>query len=71
MAVGFQDGLGDIAEEVIVAVAVRHVGEFRRDRFDERLLLIRHPEPHGSAQGFGPPLGLGDQASDLVRGGRE
>ena len=71
MAVGLQDGLGQIAEEVVVAVAVRHVGEFRRDPRDERLLLIRHPEPHRRAQGFGPLLGLRDQASDLVLGGRE
>jgi site-specific DNA recombinase len=56
---------------VVVAVAVRHLGEFRRDRLDERLLLIRHPEPHGPAQGFGPDFGLLDQATDLVLGGRE
>jgi hypothetical protein len=66
MAVGFQDGLGHIAEEVVVTVAVRHVGEFRRDPFDERILLIRHPKPHGRGQGFSPLFGLLDQASDLV-----
>jgi hypothetical protein len=71
MAVGLQDGLGQVAEEVVVAIAVRHVGEFRRDGFDERLLLIGHPEPHGRSQGFGPLLGLGDQASDLVLRRRE
>ena len=71
MAVGLQDGLGQVAEEVVVAVAVRHVGEFRRDPRDERVLLVRHPEPHRLAQGLGPLLGLGDQASDLVRGGGE
>ena len=61
MAVGLQDGLGQIAEEVVVAVAVRHVGEFRRDPLDERILLIRHPKPHRHAQGFGPLPGLGDR----------
>ena len=66
MAVGLQDRLGQIAEEVVVAVAVRHVGGFRRDPLDERILLIRHPEPHRQAQGIGPLLGLDDQASDLV-----
>ena len=66
MAVGLQDRLGQITEEVVVAVAVRHLGEFRRDRLDERVLLIRHPEPDRRAQGFGPLLGLLDQASDLV-----
>ena len=66
MAVGFQDGLGQIAEKVVVTVAVRHVGEFRRDPLDERILLIRHPKPHRRAQGLGPLLGLLDQASDLV-----
>ena len=71
MAIGLQDGLGHIAEEVVVAVAVRHVGEFRSDPFDERLLLIRDPEPHGRTQGFGPLLALRDQASDLALGGRE
>ena len=71
MAVGLQDGLGQVAEEVVVAVAVRHVGELRRDPRHERVLLVRHPERHRLAQGFGPLLGLGDQASDLVRGGGE
>ena len=71
MAVGLQDRLGQVAEEVVVAVAVRHVGEFRRDPRDERVLLVRHPERHRHAQGLGPLLGLRDQASDLVRGGRE
>ena len=71
MAVGLQDRLGQVAEEVVVAVAVRHVGEFRRDPRDERVLLVRDPEAHRLAQGLGPLLGLGDQASDLVRGRRE
>src|SRR5512144_438705 len=57
MAVGFQDGLGHIAEEVVITVAVRHVGEFRRHPRDERILLIRHPKPHRRAQGLGPLFG--------------
>jgi hypothetical protein len=44
---------------VVVAVAVRHVGEFRRDPLDERILLIRHPKPHRRAQVLGPLLGQG------------
>ena len=71
MAVGLQHRLGQVAEEVVVTVAVRHVGEFRRDGRDERVLLVRHPEPHRRGQGFGPLLRLLNQASDLVRGGRE
>ena len=71
MAVGFQDGLGQIAEEVVITVAVRHVGEFRRDGLDERLLLMRHPKPHRRAQGLGPRVGLLDQASDFVLSCRE
>ena len=71
MAVGFQDGLGQVAEEVVVAVAMGHVGELRRDPCDERVLLVRHPQPHRRAQGLGPLLGLRDQASDLVLRGRE
>jgi hypothetical protein len=71
MAVGLQDGRGPIAEEVVVAVAVRHVGEFRRDPRDECILLIRHPKRHRRAQGLSPLLGLRDQASDLVLGCRE
>jgi hypothetical protein len=71
MAVGLQDGLGHIAEEVVTAVAVRHVGEFHCDPFDERILLIRHPKRHRPAQGLGPLFGLRDQASDLVLGRRD
>jgi hypothetical protein len=62
MAVGLQDGLGQIAEEVVVAVAVRHIGEFRRDPLHERVLLIRYPKPHRRTQGLGPLFGLLDQA---------
>ena len=66
VAVGLQDRLGQVAEEMVVAVAMRHVGELRRDPRHERVLLVRDPEGHRLAQGLGPLLGLGDQASDLV-----
>ena len=71
MAVGLQDRLGHIAEEMVVAVAMGHVGEFRRDAGDEGVLPVGDPEGHGGAQRLGPLLGPGDQPPDLVGGGRE
>jgi site-specific DNA recombinase len=56
---------------VILAVAMRHVGEFRRDPGHERVLPVRQPQDHGQAQGLGPVLGLEDQASHLVGRGRD
>jgi hypothetical protein len=71
MTVGIQDRLGQIAEEVVVAVAMGHLGELRGDPRHECVLLVGHPEGHRRAQRFGPLLGPGDQAPDLVRGGGE
>ena len=66
VAVGLQHGLGHIAEEMVVAVAMRHAGEFRRDPRHERVLLVRDPEANRLVQGRGPLLGLGDQPLDLI-----
>ena len=71
MAVGLQDRLGHVAEEVVVAVAMGHLGELRGDPRHERVLLVGQPEGHRLAQRLGPLLGLDDQAADLVRGGGE
>jgi hypothetical protein len=71
MTIGVQDRLGHVAEEVIVAVAMGHVGELRGDPGHERVLLVGQPEGHRLAQRFGPLLGSDDQAADLVRGGGE
>ena len=43
VAVGLQHGLGHVAEEMVVAVAMRHVGKLRCDPRHERVLLVRHP----------------------------
>ena len=71
VTVSLQYGFGEVAEKMIVAVAMRHVSKLYRDPLHERVLLIRHPKPHRRAQGLGPLLGLLDQASHLVLGGRE
>jgi hypothetical protein len=43
MAVDLRHRLGHIAEEMVLAVAVRHAGEFRRDPRHERILPVRQP----------------------------
>ena len=71
VAVGLQHGLGHVAEEMVVAVAMWHGGKLRCDPRHERVLLVRQPQPHRLAQRFSPLLGSGDQASNLVRGRRD
>ena len=66
MAVGFEDGLGQVAEEMVGAVAMRHVGEFRGDPRHEGVLLVRDPKRDRLAEGGGPSFGLLDQSSDFV-----
>jgi hypothetical protein len=66
MTVGFEDRLGQVAEEMVVAIAVRYGREFRRDPGHEGILLVRDPEGHRLAQVLGPSLRLGDQPSDFV-----
>src|SRR2546423_11821814 len=56
---------------MVRAGAMRHIGEFPGDPRNERILPVREPEDHGLAQGLGPLLGLRDQASHLVRRGRD
>ena len=65
MTVGFQDRLGQIPQEVIIAIAVRHPREFHRDPLHEGVLLVRHPEDDPLAQFLGPLLCLSDQSSNL------
>jgi hypothetical protein len=61
MTVGLlQHGLGDIPQEMVVAVAIRHIRKFRRDSRHRGVLLVRHPKHDQFAQGFGPLPGLGD-----------
>ena len=71
MAVGLQHRFGQAAEEMAGAVAMRDLGEFRRDPGEEGVLLVGDPELHRLAQPLGPLAGLGDQATDVVGGGRE
>jgi hypothetical protein len=65
MTVRLQHRLGHIPQEMVVAVAMRHVQKFRRDRCHEGVLLVRNPKRDRFVQGFGPFLGLGDQSFDL------
>ena len=71
VAVRVQYGLGQIAEEMVVAIAMGHAGELCRDPRHERVLLIRDPEGNPLVQGRGPRLGLGDQPLDLIVGCRD
>ena len=67
VAVGLQNRLGHITEEVVVTVTVWHAGEFRRDARHEGVLPIGQPQRHRLAQGLGPRPGLGDQTTHLSR----
>ena len=58
-------GLASIPQEVIIAIAVRHPREFRRDPLHEGVLLVRHPEDDPLAQNLGPLLCLSDQPLNL------
>lgn len=66
VAVQGQHGFGQVAQEVVLAVAVRYVGELGRDAAEEGVLLVRHPQLDGLAQLLGPFLGLADQTPHLV-----
>jgi hypothetical protein len=66
VTVGLEDRLGQIAEEVVRAVTMRHVREFRRDPRHERVLPVGQPKSDGLAQRVGPLFGLLDQASHLL-----
>src|SRR5215831_4030333 len=68
MAVGFQDRLGHISQEVIGAIAVRDAWELRGDPPDEGVLFIRHPEAYRFAQPLCPCPRLGQELLNLGRG---
>ena len=63
----FQDGLGDLAEKMMRTITVWHPWKLRRDPAHERVLFIRHPEPHPFAQPLGPHTRLDQQLLDLGR----
>jgi hypothetical protein len=44
VTIGLQYGLGQIAEKMVVAVAMWHVRKLRRDPRHERILLVRDPK---------------------------
>ena len=71
VAVGLEHWLGQVAEEMVAAIAVRHPGKFPGDPGHECVLLVRDPEGDRLAQFLRPSLGLGDQPSDFDGGGRE
>jgi hypothetical protein len=68
VTVRLEDRLGHIPQEMVVAVAMRHARELRRDPGHEGVLPVRDPEHHGLAQRLGPLLGPGNQPLHL--GGR-
>ena len=66
MTVLLQHGLGQVAQEVVLAVAVGYVGKLGRDAADKGVLLVRHPQLNRLAQLPSPVLGLGEQTPHLV-----
>ncbi len=68
VTVSLQYGFGEVAEKMIVAVAMRHVRKLYRDPLHERVLLVRDPKHDLLAQGFGPLFGFGDQPLNLIVG---
>jgi len=66
-AVRVQHRLGHIPQEVVRTIAVWHPWKLRRDPAHERVLFVRHPEPHRFAQPFGLHAGLDQQLLDLGR----
>ena len=66
VTVSLQNRLGDIPQEMIVAIAMRHAWEFHSDRGYEGILLVRNPEANRLAQRDGPLPGLGHQPLDLI-----
>ena len=68
VTVGLQYGLGQVAEKMIVAVAMRHVRKLCRDPLHECVLLVRDPEANRLVQGRGPLLRRGDQPLNLIVG---
>jgi hypothetical protein len=65
VAVGLEDRLRQVAQEMVDAIAVRHAGEFPGDPRHEGVLLVRDPERDRLAQALRPSPGLGDQPSDF------
>ena len=54
LTVRFEHRLGQIPQEVVVAVAVRHAREFRGNAGHEGVLLVRDPAAHRQAQAVDP-----------------
>src|SRR5262249_18936054 len=65
-AVLLEQGLGQVAQEVVLAVAMGDVGELGLDALDEGLLFVRQPQLDRLAPLLRPALGLDDQALHLV-----
>jgi hypothetical protein len=51
VTVGLENRLGHVAEEVVLAIAMRDAREFRRDPLDEGILLVRDPKHDLLTQG--------------------
>jgi hypothetical protein len=66
VTIGLQHRLGQIAEKMVVTVAMRHVRKLRRDPRHKRVLLVGDPKADRLVQGPGPLLGLGDETLNLV-----
>src|SRR5262249_32005902 len=66
VAIQLQGGLGQVAQEVVGAVAVGHPRELPGDARDEGVLLVREPQPDRLAQGLGHLPRADQQPPDLV-----
>src|SRR5262249_37603450 len=62
VAVLLEHGLGQVAQEVVLAVAVGDVRELGPDALDEGVLLVGHPQLDRLAQLLRPLFGLGAEA---------
>jgi hypothetical protein len=60
-AVGLEHGLGQIAQEVIGAIAVRNPWKLRGDPASKGLLFRRYPQTYRLAQTLGPTTRLCQQ----------
>src|SRR6266567_3113157 len=71
VAVYFQHRLGHISQKVVLTVAMRYPRKLGGNRGDERILLVRHPPPHGLGQAVSPLTGQDDQTLHLLRRTRQ
>jgi hypothetical protein len=71
VAVQFQHRLGQITHKMVAAVTMRLARKLFRNRRHERILLVRHPQLHGTLQAFGPIASFHDQRANFAGRARQ